>query len=129
MRKAGNNRLNNSHGAALFGRKEKGFFEELNLSDPDYSLGVGSGTDAEQIGKILVGVENVLMNEQPDIVLVEGDTNSVFAGAYAATKLQIEVGHVEAGLIGLCQKKLTVSSLTTSQISCLPQLQKQREIC
>src|SRR5450759_3927536 len=58
---------------------DKVFFEELNLSDPDYSLGVGSGTDAEQIGTILVGVENVLMNEQPDIVLVEGDTNSVFA--------------------------------------------------
>jgi UDP-N-acetylglucosamine 2-epimerase (non-hydrolysing) len=77
---------------------DKVFFEELNLCDPDYSLGVGSGTDAEQIGKILVGVENVLMNEQPDVVLVEGDTNSVFAGAYAATKLQIEVGHVEAGL-------------------------------
>ena len=77
---------------------DKVFFEELNLSDPDYSLGVGSGTDAEQIGKILVGVENVLMNEQPDIVLVEGDTNSVFAGAFAATKLHVEVGHVEAGL-------------------------------
>jgi len=77
---------------------DKVFFEELNLRNPDYSLGVGSGTDAEQTGKILVGVENVLMNEQPDVVLVEGDTNSVFAGAFAATKLQVEVGHVEAGL-------------------------------
>jgi UDP-N-acetylglucosamine 2-epimerase (non-hydrolysing) len=77
---------------------DKVFFEELNLRSPDYALGVGSGTDAEQVGKILVGVENVLMNEQPDVVLVEGDTNSVFAGAYAATKLHVEVGHVEAGL-------------------------------
>jgi UDP-N-acetylglucosamine 2-epimerase (non-hydrolysing) len=74
------------------------FFEELELRDPDYTLGVGSGTDAEQVGKMLVGVENILMKEQPDIVLVEGDTNSVFAGAFAATKLHVEVGHVEAGL-------------------------------
>jgi UDP-N-acetylglucosamine 2-epimerase (non-hydrolysing) len=77
---------------------DKVFFEELNLRNPDYALGVGSGTDAEQVGKILVGVENVLINEQPDVVLVEGDTNSVFAGAYAATKIHVEVGHVEAGL-------------------------------
>jgi UDP-N-acetylglucosamine 2-epimerase (non-hydrolysing) len=53
---------------------DKVFFEELKLSDPDYALGVGSCSDAEQIGKILVGVENVLMKEQPDVVLVEGDT-------------------------------------------------------
>ncbi len=77
---------------------DKVFFEELALRDPDYMLSVGSGTDAEQIGKILVGVESALTNEQPDVVLVEGDTNSVFAGAFAATKLHIEVGHVEAGL-------------------------------
>jgi len=77
---------------------DKVFFEELELRDPDYMLSVGSGTDAEQIGKILVGVESALTNEQPDVVLVEGDTNSVFAGAFAATKLHIEVGHVEAGL-------------------------------
>jgi len=77
---------------------DKVFFEELKLNDPDYTLGVGSCSDAEQIGKILVGVENVLMKEQPDVVLVEGDTNSVFAGAFAATKLHVEVGHIEAGL-------------------------------
>jgi UDP-N-acetylglucosamine 2-epimerase (non-hydrolysing) len=77
---------------------DKIFFEELELRDPEYTLGVGSGTDAEQVGKMLVGVENVLMKEQPDVVLVEGDTNSVFAGAFAATKLHVEVGHVEAGL-------------------------------
>jgi UDP-N-acetylglucosamine 2-epimerase (non-hydrolysing) len=77
---------------------DKVFFEELELRDPDYMLSVGSGTDAEQVGKILVGVEGALANEQPDVVLVEGDTNSVFAGAFAATKLHIEVGHVEAGL-------------------------------
>jgi UDP-N-acetylglucosamine 2-epimerase (non-hydrolysing) len=74
------------------------FFEELELRDPNYMLGVGSGTNAEQIGKILVGVETVLVKEEPEVVLVEGDTNSVFAAAFAATTLHIEVGHVEAGL-------------------------------
>jgi UDP-N-acetylglucosamine 2-epimerase (non-hydrolysing) len=77
---------------------DKIFFEELELCSADYSLSAGSGTDAEQTGRILVGVERALMKEQPDVVLVEGDTNSVFASAFAATKLHVEVGHVEAGL-------------------------------
>jgi UDP-N-acetylglucosamine 2-epimerase (non-hydrolysing) len=74
------------------------FFEQLKLPQPKYNLEVGSGSHAQQTGKILVGVENVLQDESPDIVLVEGDTNSVFASALAATKLHIKVGHVEAGL-------------------------------
>jgi UDP-N-acetylglucosamine 2-epimerase (non-hydrolysing) len=74
------------------------FFEQLGLRDAEYNLEVGSGSHAEQTGKILIGVERVLEIEKPDIVLVEGDTNSVFAGALAAVKLHIPVGHVEAGL-------------------------------
>jgi len=74
------------------------FFEELELPEANYMLGAGSGTDAEQIGKILIGAEAVLAKETPDIVLVEGDTNSVFAGACAAAKLHMHIGHVEAGL-------------------------------
>jgi len=77
---------------------DKVFFEELELRDADYALGAGSGSDAEQTSRILIGVEKVFVEEQPDVVLVEGDTNSVFASALAATKLHIEVGHVEAGL-------------------------------
>lgn len=74
------------------------FFEELELPDPDYSLNAGSGTHAEQTSRMLVGIERILMNERPDILLVEGDTNTVLAGALAAVKLNIRVGHVEAGL-------------------------------
>jgi UDP-N-acetylglucosamine 2-epimerase (non-hydrolysing) len=74
------------------------FFEQLGLPPSKYNLEVGSGSNAEQTGKILMGVEKVLLEEKPDIILVEGDTNSVLAGALAAVKLHIRVGHVEAGL-------------------------------
>ncbi|MCL0073006.1 UDP-N-acetylglucosamine 2-epimerase (non-hydrolyzing) [Dehalococcoidia bacterium] len=74
------------------------FFEQLKLPQAKYNLEVGSGSHAEQTGKILIGVEKVLQEESPHIVLVEGDTNSVLASALAAVKLHIKVGHVEAGL-------------------------------
>lgn len=74
------------------------FFEELELPDPNYNLDVGSGTHAGQTAKIMTGVEDVLVKESPEIVLVQGDTNTVMAGALAASKLHIRVGHIEAGL-------------------------------
>jgi len=76
----------------------KVFFEQLELAEAKYNLDVGSGSHAEQTGKTLIGVEKILQKEKPDVVLVEGDTNTVLAGTLAATKLHIKVGHVEAGL-------------------------------
>ena len=74
------------------------FFEQLELPQAKSNLDVGSGSHAEQTGRIMAGVEKVLMAERPDVVLVQGDTNTVVAGALAASKLHIKVGHVEAGL-------------------------------
>lgn len=74
------------------------FFEELRIPDPKYNLRVGSGTHAQETGKMIIGIERIFLKERPDIALVEGDTNTVLAGALAAAKLHIRVGHIEAGL-------------------------------
>lgn len=74
------------------------FFDELHLPIARYNLGVGSGSHGWQTGRILIEVEEILLKEMPDVVLVQGDTNSVLAGTIAASKLHLKVGHIEAGL-------------------------------
>lgn len=74
------------------------FFEQLKLPEPKYNLGVGSGTYAEEVSKMLLGIEKILLEEMPSIVLVEGDTNTALSGALASSKCGIPIGHIEAGL-------------------------------
>ncbi len=73
------------------------FFEELKLSEPDYYLNVKSGSHGVQTGKILEGIEGVIEEESPDLVMVVGDTNSALGAALAAAKMHVFVAHVEAG--------------------------------
>ena len=74
------------------------FFRELKLPTPRYNLGISSQTHGAMTGRMLEGIETILLDERPDLVVVYGDTNSTAAGAMAAAKLHIPVAHVEAGL-------------------------------
>lgn len=74
------------------------FFQDLGLSEPDIHLGVGSGSHAEQTAQVMMAYEKVLIEKQPDLVVVVGDVNSTMAATVTAAKLGIKVAHLEAGL-------------------------------
>lgn len=74
------------------------FFDEMGIPEPDVNLAIGSGPHGEQTGRMLAAIEKVVLDVQPDWVLVYGDTNSTLAAALAAAKLHVPVAHVEAGL-------------------------------
>lgn len=74
------------------------FFDELEIPEPKYNLGIAAGTHGEMTGRMLASIEKVLLDEKPDWLLVYGDTNSTIAGALAAAKVHVPIAHVEAGL-------------------------------
>lgn len=79
-------------------KMSKSFFDDLGLNKPDIDLGVGSGTHAEQTGRVMIEFEKVCLQHRPDLVVVVGDVNSTMACAITAKKLGIAVAHIEAGL-------------------------------
>lgn len=74
------------------------FFDELGIPQPDYNLGVGSGSHGVQTAKMIAGIEEVLTSDHFDGIILYGDTNSTLAGAVAASKIHVPVFHIEAGL-------------------------------
>lgn len=96
------------------------FFEEMDIPKPDYNLGISGGSHGQMTGQMLMEIEKVLMREQPDMLLVFGDTNSTMAAALAAVKLHIPVCHVEAGnRFGTLDSPEEVNRTVTDHISAI----------
>jgi UDP-GlcNAc3NAcA epimerase len=95
-------------------------FDELGIPAPAHHLGIGSGTHADQTGRIMIATERLIASERPDWVLVYGDTNTTLAGAIAAAKLCVPVAHVEAGLrSGNMRMPEEINRIATDRISSL----------
>lgn len=96
------------------------FFEELQIPKPDYNLGISGGTHAEMTGRMMIEIEKVLLKEQPDWLLVYGDTNSTLAAALAAAKIHVPICHVEAGARTHCMTNPEeINRICTDHISTL----------
>ena len=96
------------------------FFREMGIPEPDYNLGISGGSHAQMTAKMLVGIEEILQKEEPDALLVYGDTNSTLAAGLAAVKLHIPVFHVEAGnRLGTLDSPEEVNRITTDHVATL----------
>ena len=96
------------------------FFDELSIPAPDYNLGISGGSHGEMTGRMLIELEKVLQKEQPDWVLLYGDTNSTLAAALAAAKLHIPICHVEAGTrTHCCTNPEEINRICTDHVSSL----------
>lgn len=96
------------------------FFQELDIPNPDYNLGISGGSHGKMTGEMLIALEDVIIKEKPDAVLLYGDTNSTMAGAIAAVKLHIPVIHVEAGnRLGTLDNPEEVNRIVTDHVSSL----------
>lgn len=94
------------------------FFREMGIPAPDYNLGISGGSHGQMTARMLEGIEEILLKEQPDALLVYGDTNSTLAAALAAVKLRIPVFHVEAGnRLGTLDNPEEVNRITTDHVA------------
>ncbi len=106
------------------------FLEELELPKAKYNLNIGSGTHANMTGRMLIEVEKILMSEKPDLLIVQGDTNTVLSVSLAASKLHIQIAHVEAGLRSYTKIPEETNRVLTDRISdfCFAPTELQKEI-